>query len=322
MREESEVATVSPVTPVRPPGRCLVSLRATGSRHPLFFVHGLYGQVFQFYTLAPYLGADQPCYALEAPGLWNDAPTADTFQELARRYIDEMREVQPEGPYVILGFSAGGHVAWEMAQQLRQQGQEAAVGLLDTMAPGGHWPRYGRLQRLMRPLAGAVFPFRVMAGLRGKRRRAMLRNSFRMRVFKTAMLVRLPLDNRITRASLRAGRRPPPGGVEVVQLFLRAYQDYQLQPYDGSVALFRAELQEPGRSYHPDLGWGTHVRGQLDVIPVPGHHGFIFVEPHGATLADEIMAWEDRCLAASGQPAIEAETAVDPAVQVQPGHPG
>ena len=94
----------------------LVLFRNRGSRPPLF----LHGASFE---LSRYLGDDQPCYGIRPHGQDGRMAPA-TVEEMAADYLRQIRGVQPQGPYLIGGFSFGGLVAYEMAQQLRQLGQE------------------------------------------------------------------------------------------------------------------------------------------------------------------------------------------------------
>ena len=111
----------------------LVLLRNGGSRPPLF----LHGASFE---LSRYLGEDQPCYGIRPHGQDGRKAPA-TVEEMAADYLKQIRGVQPQGPYLIGGFSFGGLVAYEMAQQLRQSGQEVALLVLIDPTP----PRFSAL---------------------------------------------------------------------------------------------------------------------------------------------------------------------------------
>ena len=83
-------------------------------------------------SFSRYLGDDQPCYGIRPHGQ-DGRKAPDTVEEMAADYLRQIRGVQPQGPYLIGGFSFGGLVAYEMAQQLRQSGQD--VGLLVLIDP-------------------------------------------------------------------------------------------------------------------------------------------------------------------------------------------
>jgi thioesterase domain-containing protein/acyl carrier protein len=118
--------------------KCLVPIKSSGARPPFFCVHGVGGNVLELIDLARHVHADQPFYGIQAVGLAGRAPEhKSTVEEMARHYIREVRELQPEGPYFLGGSSFGGLVAYEMARQLAAVGQPVAlVALFDTSAPG------------------------------------------------------------------------------------------------------------------------------------------------------------------------------------------
>jgi amino acid adenylation domain-containing protein/non-ribosomal peptide synthase protein (TIGR01720 family) len=114
----------------------LVAIQSQGSQAPLFLVHPALGTVLGFYELTRALGHERPVYAFEAPGVDGRHPIVNRVPEFASRYIAAMRQVKPVGPYILAGYSFGGVVAFEMAQQLRAIGEEIeALMILDTLMP-------------------------------------------------------------------------------------------------------------------------------------------------------------------------------------------
>lgn len=118
----------------------LVTIQPKGSKLPLFCIHGMGGNVLCYRELSGYLGTERPVYGIQAKGMYDDEekqtlPTI--FEEMAAHYIESIRTVQPEGPYCLAGLSAGGAIAFEMAQQLLAQGQEVALlAMFETYYPG------------------------------------------------------------------------------------------------------------------------------------------------------------------------------------------
>lgn len=107
-----------------------------GPRTPFFLVAGMFGNVLNLRHLAQLLGGDRPFYGLQARGLLGDDAPHDDFTEAASDYIAEMRQVQPQGPYLLGGFSGGGLIAWEIARQLEAAGEDVPLlVLLDTPVP-------------------------------------------------------------------------------------------------------------------------------------------------------------------------------------------
>ncbi|WP_067720863.1 non-ribosomal peptide synthetase [Nocardia yamanashiensis] len=106
----------------------MLALRAAGDRPPLFCVHSVSGVAWSYTGLLPHLDPEQPVYGLQLPHLTEENTGLGTIEELARRYLHELKTVQPQGPYHLLGWSLGGLIAYEMAAQLTRAGER--VGLL------------------------------------------------------------------------------------------------------------------------------------------------------------------------------------------------
>lgn len=112
------------------PGRSLVEVQKHGSRKPLFFVHGAGGYIFGYTALFKLLGEKRPIYGLQ---ISNPDSDFQTLEEIAEHYLNEIRTVQPKGPYQIAGHCFGGLVAFEMACQLKRDNEDVHfVGLLDS----------------------------------------------------------------------------------------------------------------------------------------------------------------------------------------------
>ncbi|WP_081872873.1 non-ribosomal peptide synthetase [Nocardia otitidiscaviarum] len=111
----------------------LLPLRARGTLPPLFCVHSVSGVAWSYAALLPHLEPERPVYGLQLPHLTGDGVGIDSIEELAQRYIRELRAVRPQGPYHLLGWSLGGLIAYEMAVQLRAAGAQVGVlALLDS----------------------------------------------------------------------------------------------------------------------------------------------------------------------------------------------
>lgn len=130
--------------------RSIVPLKPTGDRPPLFARPGHNGDVFCYRALAEYLDSRQPLYGVEPRGLDGDS-AAETVEEMAAYEVAQMRVLQPEGPYYVAGFCAGGAIAFESARQLAQAGEDVArVILLGSPYPDAY--RADRVTRHVRSL--------------------------------------------------------------------------------------------------------------------------------------------------------------------------
>jgi amino acid adenylation domain-containing protein len=108
----------------------LVHIQPVGSRPPLFLVHPASGNVMSYVRLARQLGREQPVYGLQSRGLDPDRKPTPRVEDMASEYLAELLAVQPDGPYFLGGWSMGGVIAFEMAQQLAAQGKHVGPLLL------------------------------------------------------------------------------------------------------------------------------------------------------------------------------------------------
>ncbi len=124
--------------------KSLVAIHAQGTRRPFFVVPGVGGNVLVFARLARLLGEDQPFYGLQAQGLDGKAKPYTRVEDMARHYVEEIRSVQPQGPYLLGGTCTGGLVAYEIAQQLTAQGESVRLAIMESWHPSSyhtHWRR-------------------------------------------------------------------------------------------------------------------------------------------------------------------------------------
>ena len=137
----------------------LVPIQPLGSKRPLFFVHGAGGTVIIYRDLVRHLGTDQPVYGLQAQGLDGKQSCLTSVEDMASHYLEAIRTIQPEGPYLLGGLSFGGTVAFEMARQLQAKGEEVALlALLDTF-PGKYEPATSLLLKLGKMPAREQFDY-------------------------------------------------------------------------------------------------------------------------------------------------------------------
>ncbi len=123
----------------------VIPLRAQGRGTPLFCVHPGIGLSWGYAGLVRYLPPDRPVYGLQLPAISGE-PLPESIEQLARRYVEEIRNIQPEGPYDLLGWSLGGVIAHAMAVELRASGDEVAtLALMDSYPEDGEQPAVGQL---------------------------------------------------------------------------------------------------------------------------------------------------------------------------------
>jgi len=114
----------------------VVPVQTEGSKPPFFGVHGHEGGVLFWRDVVAYMPVDQPFYAIQARGVDGLLPALGSIEEMARLYINEMRKIQPYGPYYLGGYSMGGVIVYEMAQQLIQDKEKVnLLVMFDTQNP-------------------------------------------------------------------------------------------------------------------------------------------------------------------------------------------
>ncbi|MFC9409654.1 thioesterase domain-containing protein, partial [[Kitasatospora] papulosa] len=117
----------------------LMPLRPGTGRAPLFCVYPASGLAWSYLPLAQALPAETPVYGLQTPGLTEDTTPPVDFDALLKLLLSEMRQVQPVGPYRLLGWSLGGNIAQALAARLQSEGEEVDLLALVDSYPGGEW---------------------------------------------------------------------------------------------------------------------------------------------------------------------------------------
>jgi len=134
----AELAEVLTRAHWEPPWQSLVAIRPGGTGTPLFTVPGVGGNVLVFANIARLLGSEQPIYGLQARGLDGKELPFISVPEMAQHYVEQIKKIQPEGTYLIVGVCTGGLIAYEMGQQLAAQGRPATVFMMDTWHPDSY----------------------------------------------------------------------------------------------------------------------------------------------------------------------------------------
>ncbi|MTE17476.1 amino acid adenylation domain-containing protein [Nocardia aurantiaca] len=115
----------------------LLPIRTSGERPPLFCIHPALGLSWCYRTFDRYLCDDRPIYGIQAPQIGGEVPGPTSIEEMAERYFDEIRAVQPHGPYHLLGWSLGGVIAHAVAVEMRAAGEQVELlALLDAEVGG------------------------------------------------------------------------------------------------------------------------------------------------------------------------------------------
>jgi thioesterase domain-containing protein/acyl carrier protein len=260
----------------------LVAIQPRGSKPPLYCVHACGANIFIYRALARHLGQlkpDQPIYGLQAQGLDGKQTPYTRIEDMAAHYIKEIRAHQPEGPYYLLGHTWGGLIVFEMAQQLRLQGQQVAlVAMLDTLCK--------------------------LPPLLGRRIRGHIGHLMKWGLKRYALAAAKMLKTRIT------GRTPTgeevlvndsPKSDDPLQRTMDAIYKAQLayvppkNVYPGSITYFFArDNRYVTKSDDNRLDWKRAAAEGMDMYVIPGRHDTIQDEPYVAELAEKLSVCLDK----------------------------
>lgn len=226
----------------------LIPLNTEGTKNPLILVHGERGNYF----FKDFLEQDQPLYGFLHLGSEGESVKYRTVEEFAQEYIRQLLVVVPKGPIYLGGFSFGGIIAFEMANQLKKMGFDIILLLLVDCVN----PDFRRLimrkaafrEKLSRYFLNPNYP-----SLKGK---------FRLLSAKANILIGKPVP-----VSQR--------NFYILSNYARAYTKYYPEKYDGKVILFRSKKND---SDDRTLGWNKIVSDKVEVIDFEGDHLSIMEE--------------------------------------------
>lgn len=275
-----------------PPTSSIVAIQSKGSKPPLFLVHGAGGGMFWGYAnLSHHLGPDQPVYAFHSRGL-DGLEEFGTIEEMAARYVADLRAIQPRGPYRLGGYCFGGNVAYEMARQLEAQGEKvASLAVFNAWPPNSSYtsprltPKFClRFLNNLRYWAGYVL------GLKPEQQRELLLwklRSLSRKSLRLANRLRTPTESLDVAEWVDLSDQPQERHA-LWAAHIRAWLECRPKPFGGHLTLFRTRCHPLFCSFDDACGWRELAAGGVTVHVVPGAHESVLDEPHVATLAGKL----------------------------------
>jgi amino acid adenylation domain-containing protein len=257
----------------------LVAIQPSGDLMPFFCIHPVGGSVLAYAELARLLGLEQPFFGLQARGLEGEAPPRESIQEMATAYIDAIKLVRPEGPYLLGGWSLGGVIAFEMARQLEAAGENVPlVVLFDSRLPvKAQSPGEDLMLRLFaRDLAGYVgdaWPVPTGSVPLGQKLERLLAHAHAEGL----------VDSGLEPAQLQ----------QIYAVFAAhagALQGYQPGLVQARLMLFRAKFRPEAEPSDITLGWGDHAQGAVEIDSLPSDHYTMLRSPFVEVLAERLRA--------------------------------
>ena len=276
---QAHVQSTGPALPVRGSG-VLVKLKSGDGSPPLFLMHAVGGNVLNYLPLANRLAAGQAVYGLQSVGLDGAAAPLNCIDDMAEYYADEIRQVQPHGPYLLGGGSMGGILALEVARRLEGAGRSIVMlAMFDTYGPEDPrtvakplwwrpqcwWPLYRQLDHSQKlELLGRI--------------------RFRVLQLPWARLKQYIQGGAAIAPALRIW--------QVERSNLEALVRYQPRAYGGGLIMFRTRMK--GGSDDPGLGWKAWIGQGMQIVELDGRHDNFVGQPELAVRLQECM---DRALA-------------------------
>nr|AQM37584.1 nonribosomal peptide synthetase [Myxococcus virescens] len=286
----------SPLVPLTPAAHAMLASPpepSTAPRTPvLYLVPGGGSTPFYLLSLARHLDG-VAVFGLQPQGLDGEAPPHETVEDIATWYADAMAAVQPQGPYNLGGHSLGGHIAYELAQELQSRGRDVSlVAMLDTVAP---------FPEATQPLSDGWDTAQWMAHLGG-----VMEGFFNVKLdlvlpelqaMDEAQRLRLFVTRLQAVAVLPEGAQP--SHVQGILNVARAHDGLNYRPRRTQhvpLVVFRAEDRSDPHRPELDalleddtLGWGRFTRSDCASHPVPGTHLSLIRDPHAAVLARHLL---------------------------------
>ncbi|MEJ6487487.1 thioesterase domain-containing protein, partial [Nostoc punctiforme UO1] len=266
------------------PWSALVSIKANGDKPPLFCMHPSGGNVLCYQDLARYLSSEQPVYGLQSVGLDPQNTHHTSIEQMATHYIQEIQTVQAHGPYFLLGWSLGGLVAFDMAQQLKHRGEQIALLILLDSCPPSMIPKEPKNN-----VAALVEEF--------------LRQDLDLEQDLDLCLEQLqqlePEEQLICAVEQALKKNLLPEGFDLAQalyllkiqkLNVQAIHNYQPQFYSGSIVLL--QVSETDADFDFESAW-NEVAESVETFLVPGNHQNMVRPPHVQILAQQIQKFLD-----------------------------
>lgn len=270
--------------------KSLVPIKPSGNKMPVYIIHGSGLNILNFTGIALHVDKEQPVYGLQAKGLDGSDEILSKMEEIAAYYISEVLEHNPEGPYAIAGYSFGGYVGIEMARQLRLMGKEVKMlAMFDTNAEMQNADK----TTIEKASAKVIRQFKKLSWISGslvKRPEATVKYQVKF------------VYNKIKSAATRFGliEKKEASGylLEIKRIGKQhdiAYNNYTIQPFDGTIDLFKAKTRVYFVEDPKFLGWKKIALKGVRVHEVPGDHKTMLLNPNDKEFARVLQNALDNC---------------------------
>lgn len=258
--------------------KCLVPIKPSGSKNPLYIIHGDGLNVLNFSQLASYVDAEQPLYGLQAIGLDGKDEPSDDLVEIATFYRKEIMMHNPDGPYFLAGYSSGGYVAMEIRKQLVELDKEVPkLIIFDTDAEKTEYKDWYTL-----------------LPKKAKRHLPKFLQSYITQPINSILQGKIP--QRPEKESTGTDSKEFYKLIKKIKKkHLVAFKNYQLTPFEGKIYLYKALISVHYIDYGKYLGWEKYARHGVELFDVPGDHFSMLGSPYVKYLSSLLQKNLDEC---------------------------
>ncbi|HJP63013.1 MAG TPA: thioesterase domain-containing protein, partial [Mucilaginibacter sp.] len=257
--------------------RSIVPIKATGSKMPIYIVHGAGLNVLNFHDLASQVDVEQPVYGLQGIGLDGEETAFKSIVDIASFYADEITRHNPAGPYAVGGYSIGGFLAVEIARKLREMGKDVKIlAIFDTDADNARetYPWYVITPKIIK----RYLP-RFLGGKKSLRQQL----AYKFRINKETLADKVGLQEKPESAEYYALLD------SIKERYFAAFSDYKLTPVNVDIQLFKADFNDHYNDDEIYLGWKKYTTKEVKRYLVPGNHLTMMVPPNVSELAKALQ---------------------------------
>ncbi len=246
----------------------LVTINAHGKGKPVFFFHGVGGNVLNYIRLVKSIGSDRPAYGLQSSGVDGVSSLESCYENMLTSYLENIKSIQKHGPYTLVGGSMGGVTALDIANKMTEEGHSVdSVVMFDSFGPHLDITNHDFPETPQNSLLTRIKDFTQY-------KLKMLTSRIAPPIY-SALNLQLPYKIRYqlienNNYKLMAMRNPV--------------------NYTGPVTLIRAPMQNAGPYSDPNLGWGKTITGELNIHLVKGDHHNIVESETSMSLFSDLLS--------------------------------
>ncbi len=265
----------------------LVPIRSTGSRRPIYLVHGAEGNVLLYRSLAHYLGEEQPVYGLQSAGLDGKEDFDPNFENVAARYIQEIKKVQPEGPYNLGGYCLGGTIALEMARQLITLGDKVIfLGMIEIYnIQTLKWP-FSLYVRIFNYFLNIWYHFLNLVSSENDMKMQFFMEKFQVEMNRFRVLRQIGYAKFLRLIGKDSGKKFH--HLRVDKEYDRALEYYIPEKYPGKINVFGTKTLPLGFTDTETYGFGVIAEKGVAMHIIPVYPRGTLIEPYVKILAEKI----------------------------------